>query len=224
MDAGLRDIVRGHVGSESAVGDLRRYFGLEGGAAYTGARFEGLGGGGDRDGVADVVTAEDLVAVQMLSVRVPAQAAVELLEGETGRQLGELLRRIPAHADMADVDAAELDRGSAADQAWALLHSVKGIGWVMTGKLLARKRPRLLPVYDDVVKCVLGRPRHFWLPLRTALRADGQALHHTLLDLRKRAGIPDTVSALRVCDIVLWTAHEKDHKARRCAPHGTLSV
>ncbi|MFF7382730.1 DUF6308 family protein [Streptomyces griseoluteus] len=160
----MRDIVRGHLGSEDAVGHLREYFGLDGGAAYTGARFEGLGGGGDRVGVADVVTAEDLVA------------------------------------------------------------RVTGIGWVTTGKLLARKRPRLLPVYDNVVKCVLGRPRHFWLPLHTALRAEDRALHHTLLDLRKRAGVPETVSALRVCDVVLWMAHAKDHKAGRCAGHGTLSV
>lgn len=43
-------------------------------------------------------------------------------------------------------------------------------------------------------------------------------------DLRKRAGIPETVSALRVCDIVLWMAHAEDHKARRCPGHGTLSV
>ncbi|MGW5331845.1 DUF6308 family protein [Streptomyces bauhiniae] len=192
-------MVRSHLGSEDAVGNLRRYFGLEGGAAYTGARFEHLGGGGDRVGVAEVVTAEDLVAVQLLSVRVPAEAALKLLEGETGKSLSELLRRIPVDADMAEVGAGELDTDSAAEQAWALLHRVKGIGWVTAGKLLARKRP-LLPVYDNVVKCLLGRPPHFWLPLHTALRADGKALHHTLLDLRKRAGIPDMVSALRVCD------------------------
>ncbi|MGA5324132.1 DUF6308 family protein [Streptomyces seoulensis] len=219
----MREIVRSHVGSGDAVGHLREYFGLDGGRPYTGARFECLGGGGDRVGVADVVTAEDLVAVQMLSVRVPAEAALELLEGEPGRQLSELLRRIPADADMAEVDAAELDRDSAADQAWGRLLRVKGIGWVTAGKLLARKRPRLLPVYDNVVKCLLGSPSHFWLPLHTALRADDNALHHTLLDLRKRAGVPDTVSALRVCDIVLWMAHRKDHRSSRCPGHGTLS-
>ncbi|MFJ6842170.1 DUF6308 family protein [Streptomyces griseoluteus] len=224
MDAGLRDIVRGHLGSESAVGDLRRYFGLEGGAAYTGARFEGLGGGGDRDGVADVVTAEDLVAVQMLSVRVPAETALELLEGETGRSLSELLGRIPVDADMAEVDVSELDTSSAAHQAWQLLRSLDGIEWVTAGKLLARKRPRLLPVYDRVVRCVLGGPTSFWLDLHHALRADDHALHHELLDLRERAGVPKTLSALRVCDIVLWMAHHEDHRPLRCPGHGTLCV
>ncbi|MGA5650098.1 DUF6308 family protein [Streptomyces seoulensis] len=163
------------------------------------------------------------MAVQMLSVRVPAEAALELLEGETGRSLSELLRRIPVDVDMVHVDAAELDRGSVAHQAWKLLRTVDDIGWVKAGKLLARKRPRLLPVYDNVVKCLLGSPSHFWLPLHTALRADGNALHHTLLDLRKRAGVPETVSALRVCDIVLWMAHCEDHRSSRCPGHGTLS-
>lgn len=215
----LGEILRSHLGSEDAVTNLRRYFGLAGEAAYTGARFEHLGG----EQVADEVTAEDLVAVQMLSVRVPARAALELLEGERGRQLSELLRRIPVDVDMVEVDAAELHRDSAADQAWRLLFRVKGIGWVKAGKLLARKRPRLLPVYDNVVKCLLGSPSHFWLPLHAALRADGNALHHTLLDLRKRAGVPETVSALRVCDIVLWMAHCEDHRSSRCPGHGTLS-
>ncbi|MET7675953.1 DUF6308 family protein [Streptomyces seoulensis] len=199
--------------------NLRRYFGLAGEAAYTGARFEHLGG----EQVADEVTAEDLVAVQMLSVRVPARAALELLEGERGRQLSELLRRIPVDVDMVEVDAAELHSDSAADQAWRLLFRVKGIGWVKAGKLLARKRPRLLPVYDRVVRCVLGTPSSFWLDLHHALRADDHALHHELLDLRERAGIPKTVSALRVCDIVLWMAHHEDHRPLRCPGHGTLS-
>ncbi|MFJ8733460.1 DUF6308 family protein [Streptomyces bauhiniae] len=220
----MRDILRGHLGSEDAVGNLREYFGLEGGAAYTGARFEHLGGGGDRVGVADVVTAEDLVAVQMLSVSMPERVSLDLLEGDLGQQMSKLLREIPRELDMAAAEAAELERGSAAEWAWDLLNAQHGVGWVKAGKLLARKRPRLLPVYDRVVRCVLGSPSSFWLDLHSALRADGHALHHELLDLRERAGLPKTVSALRVCDIVLWMAHHEDHRPLRCPGHGTISV
>ncbi|MFD8675922.1 DUF6308 family protein [Streptomyces seoulensis] len=223
MDAALRDIVRSHVGSEDAVGHLREYFGLDGGRPYTGARFEGLGGGGDRVGVADVVTAEDLVAVQMLSVRVPERVSLDLLEGDLGQQMSKLLREIPCELDMVDAETGELESGSAAEWAWDLLDAQYGVGWVMAGKLLARKRPRLLPVYDRVVRCVLGTPSSFWLGLHHALRADDHALHHELLGLRKRAGIPETVSALRVCDIVLWMAHHEGHRPLRCPGHGTLS-
>ncbi|WP_245936397.1 DUF6308 family protein [Streptomyces cahuitamycinicus] len=36
----------------------------------TGSRFEHLAGGGDRQAVANTVTADDLIAVQTLSVRI----------------------------------------------------------------------------------------------------------------------------------------------------------
>ncbi|WP_406130679.1 DUF6308 family protein [Streptomyces canus] len=39
---------------------------------FTGSRFEHLAGGGDRQAVANVVTADDLIAVQTLSVRTSA--------------------------------------------------------------------------------------------------------------------------------------------------------
>lgn len=60
--------------AERVVDDLRRYFGIglpPGVGAFTGDRFEHLAGGGDRRQVADRFTAEDLVAVQTLSVTVP---------------------------------------------------------------------------------------------------------------------------------------------------------
>ncbi|WP_268245862.1 DUF6308 family protein [Streptomyces chryseus] len=66
------------------MGNARRYFGIGlplGVAAFTGSRFEHLAGGGGRPEVADTVTAEDLVAVQTLSVTVPAPVALDILEG-----------------------------------------------------------------------------------------------------------------------------------------------
>jgi hypothetical protein len=97
--------------------------------------------------------------------------------------------------------------GSPADQAWRLLLDLQDVGWVIAGKLLARKRPRLLPVYDRVVRCAVGRPPSFWLALHTALREDNAALYRQLLELRQAAGLPETVSALRVCDVAVWMNH-----------------
>ncbi|MEU3241147.1 DUF6308 family protein, partial [Streptomyces anthocyanicus] len=73
---------------------------------------------------------------------------------------------------MAEANADDLAPGSPADAAWHLLQDQPGIGWVTAGKLLARKRPRLLPVYDQVVRCILRRPPSFWLDLQAALQAD----------------------------------------------------
>ncbi|TQK49874.1 hypothetical protein FBY35_0150 [Streptomyces sp. SLBN-118] len=196
--------------AEQVVDDLRRYFGIglpPGAGVFTGGRFEHLAGGGDRRQVADRFTAEDLVAVQTLSVTVPAPVALDLLEGPLGTQLSELLRGIPSDTDLSDADISVVADGSPAYRAWCLLEDEYKIGWVIAGKLLARKRPRLLPVYDRVVRCALGHPPSFWTDLRTALREDDATLHHRLLGLRQSAGLPETVSALRVADVAVWMAH-----------------
>ncbi|WP_344409347.1 DUF6308 family protein [Streptomyces viridochromogenes] len=213
--------------SAQADEDLRRYFGIgqpSGAALFTGRRFEHLAGGGDRPAVDNIVTADDLIAVQTLSVMIPAQGALDLLEGRLGVQLSELLHEIPNHMDMADADASALAPGSPADAAWHLLTDQPGIGWVTAGKILARKRPRLLPVYDQVVRCVLGRPTSFWLDLHSALRAGDRALHHELLALRRSAKVPETVSALRICDVVLWMRHHVEHRAANCIGPGHQSA
>ncbi|MCX4993723.1 DUF6308 family protein [Streptomyces sp. NBC_00568] len=202
--------------TERVVGDLRRYFGIglpPGGVAFTGSRFEHLAGGGDRLEVADRITAEDLVAVQTLSVTVPASVALDILEGPLGVRLSGLLHAIPRDIDMVDADADIVADGSPADQAWHLLRDQPDVGWVIAGKLLARKRPRLLPVYDRVVRCAVGRPPSFWLALHAALREDDSAVHRQLLDLRRIARVPETVSALRVCDVVVWMGHRAEGHA-----------
>jgi hypothetical protein len=99
------------------MGDLRRCFGIglpPGGAPFTGSRFEQLAGGGDRPEVADRITAEDLVAVQTLSVTVPASVALDILEGHLGARLSGLLQAIPRDIDMADAEAAVVADGSPA--------------------------------------------------------------------------------------------------------------
>jgi len=196
--------------AERVVDDLRRYFGIglpPGVAAFTGSRFEHLAGGGGQLEAADRITAEDLVAVQTLSVTVPVPVALDILEGRLGAQLSGLLETIPRDIDMVDVEAAVVAPNSSADQAWSLLCDQYGVNWVIAGKVLARKRPRLLPVYDRVVRCAVGRPPSFWIALQTALREDDAALHRQLLELRQAAGLPETVSALRVCDVAVWMNH-----------------
>ncbi|WP_328768055.1 DUF6308 family protein [Streptomyces sp. NBC_00286] len=77
--------LNGLIISDHAVSDLRCCFGaglLDEAVPFTGSRSEHLASGGGRQAVANVGTADDLIAVQTLSVRIPAQVAVELLEGD----------------------------------------------------------------------------------------------------------------------------------------------
>ncbi|MEV7141746.1 DUF6308 family protein [Streptomyces tauricus] len=52
----------------------------------------------------------------------------------------------------------------------------------------------------------------------TVLRADGGLLQRELLTVREAAGLPRSVSALRVCDVVVWMRHRNDHRNRSCLP------
>lgn len=180
-------------------------------ARYSGAYFERLGGGGDRPEVAYQITAEDLLAVSMLSVRVIRYYALHVLDYK-GREISGLLAQIPVDVKLAD-DGAEhlIGQGGPAWELWQLLHDIQPplhrsrLGPVAAGKLLARKRPHLIPVYDSYVERVLGRTRThgtWWRDLRCQLTRDA-ALVSELEAVRKRAGAGH-LSLLRTFDIMCW--------------------
>lgn len=110
---------------------------------------------------------DDLYAVEALNVQIPFAVGKELLDGQLGRDISAHLREIPTDAELGIRTARELVAdGGHPDQAWQLLNNRNkktGIGWVIAGKLLARKRPKLIPVYDSIVSCQFGAPKHVWL-------------------------------------------------------------
>ena len=134
-------------------------------ARYSGAYFERIGGGGDRPEVAYQFTAEDLLAVTMLSVRIEGYHALDVLNYQA-QELNSLLTQIPLAIALQDPEAeALIAEDGPAWRLWEAIRDIKpradndSIGPITAGKLLARKRPDLLPVYDSRVKGVLGRPR-----------------------------------------------------------------
>ncbi|WP_144679680.1 DUF6308 family protein [Cellulosimicrobium sp. TH-20] len=190
---------------DEAVKHLRRYFGPVGGTTgWAGSRFERLAGGGDRPETVDRFTADDLVAVSLLSVNVPPHGAIDLLETRAD-EFAQLLAEIPHDVELVDLESIPDDW--APGRLWEALPDIHGIGWVTAGKLLARKRPRLVPVYDTVVRAAVQPTASFWEALRAELRADDRALHRHLVSLRDEAGIGDDISALRVFDVVVWMHH-----------------
>lgn len=115
----------------------------------------------------DILCADDLIAVTMVSVEVKPIAALVFSE-EKSTEITQLLHQIPADLDL--VDASNFfDRDSSAHRLWRLFGSELGIGWVTDGKLLARKRPHLVPVYDSVVKKAVRGGDSYWQPLSRAL-------------------------------------------------------
>jgi hypothetical protein len=180
-------------------------------ARYWGAYFERLGGGGDRPETAYQFTAEDLLAVSMLSVSIDRYYALHVLDYQA-RELSGLLVQIPLGIALQDPGAGALiAEGGPAWELWRALHDIRPrpgdnqLGPVAAGKLLARKRPRLVPIHDSRVRQVLGRPGNdlwWWRDLRCKLIED-EALVGELESVRARAGAGH-LSLLRTFDIMCW--------------------
>jgi hypothetical protein len=204
---------------DQALADLRTYFNMAAPCdppPYTGARFDTLDGGGPRPDIRDKMTAADLLAVQCLNVTVPAPVSLDLLDGHLGIQVSALLRHIPATLALGEPGTRDhvLD-SSPADQAWHLLDAREGVGWVIAGKLLARKRPHLIPVWDRVVRCAMGYPEKAWLWLDELL-GQNERLAEQLDQLHHLARLPDLVPRLRVLDVIIWMRHKQRHQPTAC--------
>ena len=191
-----------------ALGYLDKYFGRDGGQRYTGACFDGWGGQQE-----DRFTADDLVAVSFLSVFVPPLAAHRLLETEADR-FSELLRDLGPDRDLV-TEAEPIDADWPARRLCAALRTLHGVGPTIASKLIARKRPRLVPIYDSVVARVTDAKKSQWEPLRAELRRplpqSDETLHDRLLRLHDKAGLESHISALRIYDVVTWMEGKAEH-------------
>ncbi len=187
-----------------AVELLTTYFGrpFRGPGAYDGAFFDGWSSQRSGAEQPDVFTADDLIAVKFLSIDVSAAAARALLL-ERRDEFAALLADVGEDRDLAGEPVPLISDWPA----WRLDTALQGlpdVGPTTSSKLLARKRPRLVPIWDSVVTELTGTRFTLWEPLRLALRADDKALHRRLERLRRAAGLPGQVSVLRVFDVVCW--------------------
>ncbi|RAO63878.1 DUF6308 family protein [Micromonospora saelicesensis] len=147
-------------------------------------------------------TADDLIAIKFLSVEAPKTAVRALLRDRSG-EFSQLLVDLGPDRDLANEDK-PFGHTWAGWRIMDELRSIPGVGTTIASKLLARKRPRLRPIWDTVVAAVTDTVPAQWEPLRAALRADDCALHRRLLRLRDVVGLPVEVSALRILDVIAW--------------------
>lgn len=195
--------------SEPAGRYLAEYFREDEQHGYTGRRFEVLDGGGDRPAVRDVINDSDLLSLALLSIDLRGRWLVRALDRRDA--WSELLSQVPADLHLRDADDAVLKPGSALHRLWQEVAGVDGGNrWVTAGKLLARKRPHLVPVLDRVVLEVVRPPKDgWWRTMRRVLQVPG--LEKRLGELRQEGSVPSHVSDLRLLDVVLWrTGKERD--------------
>ncbi len=146
--------------------------------------------------------ANDVAAAATLSVPLDGKTVRSLFERSD--ELNGYLAAAPGRdAKLWEVDEGELADGAPLAKAYDLLRKTPGIGYVTASKLLACKRPHLVPIRDTVVEHLLGASTAWWIPWRKTV-AD-QALR----DLVKEVTPPNTpagTSLLRRLDVILWRA------------------
>lgn len=224
--------------TDRAVTHLKEYFATDPrtGPMYTGALFNRLGGGGDAKPVRNKITRDDLLSLSLLDVPVRGIQVAQLLEPPASaqsidldevvtrdftayelpydlEQLRGILASIPTDVGLGSKKATE--HLKAGNLLWTALRR-RGFGPARVSKLIARKRPKLFPIIDSVIKRELGTNTvGFYENLRTVLRAEDKALVRHLKSIRAEAAeqsgdhhIAD-LSTIRVFDIIIWMAGNK---------------
>jgi len=175
------------------------YFETDG--PFAGHTFDTLGAN-----PSDEFTVADLLAVTLLDVVYPPAAVRELLDHASLWR--PLLAAVPdtlALWEMTD------NAYRAADMLWRALMGLPGVGPTKAGKLLARKRPDLVPIYDDVIATFLApESRGLWWELSEALQDDVR--RHRIDALA--CVVDPRVSTLRALDVAIWMRCGNSTKVR----------
>jgi hypothetical protein len=184
---------------------LRRYFREDGPRSelFTGRRFERLAHD-EEPRVCDRITPADVLALSLLSAKDQlAHFAIDVLEVR-GEELSTQLAELPTELAMHDAPWSIYAEGGPADRVWNILRACGGKNlWVYANKLLARKRPHLLPAYDHQIRTLLAAPRSYWACLWTWLHDDADRAK-AIRTLRAEVGGIEDISVLRCLDVMLW--------------------
>lgn len=169
---------------------VSRYFDHHG--SFAGLTFDSLG-----RNLPNEITSDDLLAVSLLDVSWTPSAVRAMLEDQAN-EFGVLLHGIDSHTTLwAETAGQQL---CAAETMWETLRTLPGVGRTKAGKLLARKRPLLVPIVDDVIARAVGNSGRTWLTLRCCFKND--AFRQSVEALRpvgeKDAGL------LRIFDVAIW--------------------
>jgi Family of unknown function (DUF6308) len=152
----------------------------------------------------DEITIEDLFAVTMLDVSVAPRGVRRLLFDEEVRRLvSTFLAKMPSTVEIWEQPDL-LGAGTPAWQLYGLLQRQGDrVGPVTAGKLLARKRPHLVPIVDSIVEKIFGglRGRACW-PVFVELLSSASR-RERLVQIRP-PDVATSVSLLRILDVTLW--------------------
>ncbi len=202
--------------TSTALKLLSDYYGSrpDGTPSYTGARFEAVAALNPNP---YTLGPADFVAVSLLSVNVPKEAVIRLLRPDTQAEISRLLSQIRPDIDIVDCSPDRLIGHSPAGRLWKLLRGEydgvrDGVGRTTTSKLIAVKRPRLIPIWDSFVQRATDLDTaDYWREFQTVLLDQDRRIWKWLASLKSQvSGLPEEVSTLRILDVLLWMWVETD--------------
>lgn len=192
---------------------LRQYLAVNdlGTPEFAGSWFDVLGRlDGDDD--ADRITSDDIVAAHLVGAVVPPHTALALLTSHADVAT-DLLRRIPADLDLLDAEADVFAADSTVSRLReSLQRTGDGLSVTSVSKLLARKRPGLVPMWDPTIFQATGADAVTYPEwVRRAVREEDGALWTWLQEQVKAVPEASHLTPLRTLDILLWTSTWSEH-------------
>lgn len=156
----------------------------------------------------DRFTATDLLAVTLLDVALPPPSVRSLLETDADKFSG-LLAAVPDDVDLWNLSDDDLAHAEALY--WALRKLPK-VGRTRASKLMARKRPRLIPVVDSVIIEALNLGDDSWVALRACLSDPG--VRDSIEAIRPDNAPTSSISTLRLLDAAVWLRRSQSRHAK----------
>ena len=179
---------------------VHRYFNPQINEPFSGSLFHTLG-----INDANQFGNDDLLSLNLLDESVTARQIKELTTGK----FDQLLRAL---CDSYDVTQLDGEAYKPAIEIWGALSEIHGFGPTRVSKLLARKRPNLIPIRDSIVNKQLQIEGHsWWRSLAATMRHSDvkESLNDLCLTIDMCA-----VPHLRVLDVAIWM-HGSQSKAAR---------
>jgi hypothetical protein len=163
----------------------------------------------------DAIGPADLLAVSLVGAPPSALAVRHLLDPAVTRRLTARLRSIPAAAELWSARATALDSASGL---WSLLQEADGVGPVQAVKLLARKRPRLVPLIEPAGAALLELPDgQHWATLRAVLADAGR---RDRVEALRPVAADERLPLLRLFDLAVWATAAGGRRERNGTVRG----
>ena len=161
------------------------------------------------------IGAADLLAVTTMDEAYGPRAVRFLLESELRSAVEEHLQAIPVDLDL--WDAPDL---TAATELWRLLDGLPYVGATKASKLMARKRPRLIPVYDSIVGSTIATADRYWDVFAEFLQVEHN--RERIDAMRPSRLAEDELPTLRILDTLIWMRHSRSRNAKRARSNAGL--